>query len=429
MILVAALFLIGAPAASAQETDIVGGTPTTIEEWPWQVAIARPPTPTNGNGQDRQFCGGSLVSPTAVLTAAHCAFEDRGFNPPTSFSVITGRTTLSNDSGPGSGAEIAVTDLFYFVDVAGTPTVQSVNTLQPPGSTVKFDQRKPFDWDVVILQLASAAPAPAEPIELATTNEFNTLDVNTPGDQVFATGYGTQFFGSLVGSNTLNEVELMTKSDTDCGDGTSYGSDFLPDVMVCAGRTTPPGDSCQGDSGGPLVFDPAGPESFKLIGDTSFGVGCAVPEQWGVYGRVADCTMRPLIVAAIARASGAPAPPATTCTSTTGTTGQPTGPAQPVIPMTPADPTLDRVAPETTLTRTPGKRTRSHRATFEWTSTESASFVCQIDQRAPKRCTSPKNRRVRRGNHTFTVTATDAAGNVESTPASYSWKVKKRKRR
>ena len=49
-------------------------------------------------------------------------------------------------------------------------------------------------------------------------------------------------------------------------------------------------DTCQGDSGGPLLVDAAG--VARLVGDTSYGVGCADPDYPGIYGRVADTYLR-----------------------------------------------------------------------------------------------------------------------------------------
>ena len=49
-------------------------------------------------------------------------------------------------------------------------------------------------------------------------------------------------------------------------------------------------DTCQGDSGGPLLV-PAG-SRMRLVGDTSYGAGCAEPGFPGVYGRLADATLR-----------------------------------------------------------------------------------------------------------------------------------------
>ena len=52
--------------------DVVGGTGTSIEQWPWQAAIVTPEA-SGGSAYERQRCGGVLVSRTAVVTAAATA--------------------------------------------------------------------------------------------------------------------------------------------------------------------------------------------------------------------------------------------------------------------------------------------------------------------------------------------------------------------
>ena len=61
-------------------------------------------------------------------------------------------------------------------------------------------------------------------------------------------------------------------------------------TQVAAGFPEGGVDSCQGDSGGPLLVS-AG-SGMRLVGDTSYGAGCAEPGSPGVYGRLADSTMR-----------------------------------------------------------------------------------------------------------------------------------------
>ena len=90
----------------------------------------------------------------------------------------------------------------------------------------------------------------------------------------------------------------------------------------------------------------------------------------------------------------------------------------------------DAKAPRTTIGKHPPKSTRRHRARFRFTADEAgAQFECSLGGRDYKRCSSPKKVRVKTGRHTFKVRASDAAGNVESEPASFTWKVKPRKRR
>ena len=192
---------------------------------------------------------------------------------------------------------------------------------------------------------------------------------------------------------------MQLVADSDCGDATSYGAGFDATTMVCAG--TPPAggkDTCQGDSGGPLVAA-AADGGFRLVGDTSFGVGCAQPEFWGVYGRVADTTMRQAIEWG----------------------------AQ-ITPGGPGTPELDRTAPKTKVKQGPKKKTTKRKAKFKFSASESATFTCALDKATPKACSSPYKKKVSFGKHKLAITATDSVGNVATKPTTYKWKVVKKKK-
>ncbi len=93
-------------------------------------------------------------------------------------------------------------------------------------------------------------------------------------------------------------------------------------------------------------------------------------------------------------------------------------------------PCPDRTAPNTFITERPEKKTRKRTATFEFDSSESGSiFECSVDAGAFAPCSSPHTLLVRRGQHTFRVRATDAAGNADSTPADKTWKVTRKRRK
>ncbi len=105
---------------------------------------------------------------------------------------------------------------------------------------------------------------------------------------------------------------------------------------------------------------------------------------------------------------GPPAPPSTT----------PTSPQQPVSPP-------DTTAPETTISSGPSGTTTSTSASFGFGSSESgSSFQCSLDSGAWSSCASPKSYgSVAVGSHTFSVKATDGAGNADASPATRSWTV------
>jgi trypsin len=259
---------------------IVGGTPTTIGEWPWQTGLLFDPSLVPGNGFDRQFCGGTLVAPNAVISAAHCAFDvvdsDGGFDP-VFFNVVTGRTVLSSNQGQ----ELPVTGYAFFTDAAGNPL---------------FNGDPANGWDAILIQLASPSSSPT--INLAGPNETAAW---AQGRAAFATGWGALNEGPpQVFPDNLREVGINMLGDAGCA---AYGGSFLPQLMVCAGTTAGGKDTCQGDSGGPLVV-PIGAGEYRLVGDTSFGNGCARPGFPGIYGRVAADPMLHGLAAVTEQISG-----------------------------------------------------------------------------------------------------------------------------
>jgi hypothetical protein len=96
-----------------------------------------------------------------------------------------------------------------------------------------------------------------------------------------------------------------------------------------------------------------------------------------------------------------------------------------------APPPPDTLAPETTIIERPRRNTLKRRATFSFISTESgSSFVCSVDGDAFLPCGSPTTtRKLRRRRHTFAVSAVDAAGNEDDTPAMARWKIRRHKQR
>ncbi|MEO7198257.1 MAG: hypothetical protein ABIZ50_07260, partial [Solirubrobacterales bacterium] len=88
----------------------------------------------------------------------------------------------------------------------------------------------------------------------------------------------------------------------------------------------------------------------------------------------------------------------------------------------------DITAPDTHIDQAP-KRVRSRRATIKFSSSESgSSFECRLDGKGFSSCGSPTTlKRLKRGKHSFDVRATDAAGNVDATPARATFRVRKRR--
>jgi len=100
---------------------------------------------------------------------------------------------------------------------------------------------------------------------------------------------------------------------------------------------------------------------------------------------------------------------------------------------TPETPVADTASPDTTITEGPSGKTKKKTATFAFSGTDArtvASFQCKLDSGSFESCTSPKTYSgLKKGSHTVAVRAVDAAGNVDPTPATRTWKVKRKRKK
>ncbi|MBI4897517.1 MAG: hypothetical protein HY827_04025, partial [Actinobacteria bacterium] len=86
--------------------------------------------------------------------------------------------------------------------------------------------------------------------------------------------------------------------------------------------------------------------------------------------------------------------------------------------------TIDLTPPDTSITANPAALSNSANASFSFSATESATFECRLDAGGWSSCSSPKPyTALADATHTFYVRATDTAGNVDASPASYVWAI------
>ena len=354
---------------------IVGGVAASISQYPWQAAVAYNPAVVPGNGYERQFCGGTLVSRTVVITAAHCLYDNTapGFGPPSDFVSFTGRTTLSSTEGQ----EIGWSDYYFFTDAAGNPAFNP--------ST--------YDYDAVFVVLAGASSSP--PVQVAGRNESA---VWAAGQPAFISGWGDTASGAGAYQDSLLAARVQIIADSTCSNPASYGTDFHPELMFCAGVPSGGVDTCQGDSGGPIVVPIAG-GGFRLVGDTSWGIGCGEAQYPGIYGRIAGgTTMGNALQAGIQSVTGE---------NVYGSGAQPL--AVPVISFT--------KKPKNKV-KTKKKKAK---VKFKFTSNEpSTAFTCQLDNKPPAACSSPYSKKVKTGKHTMTIAGANFIGDVGAPPATSS---------
>lgn len=210
---------------------IIGGQFAAMGQFPHQVSLQ-----LNG----RHHCGGSLISNTMIVTAAHCTM---GQNPGQMRAVVG-----TNDLSAGNGQTFGISQLI-------------IHPQYNPQSQ---------DFDMSLIRLSSPVPlgGPVQTIELVEA------DANFAADTMATiSGFGA-INQNLQMPNRLKFAQVQLWSRDFCNAQNVPG---LTDRMICAGHPSGQVSSCQGDSGGPLTVN------GKLFGVVSWGFGCGAKGRPAMY--------------------------------------------------------------------------------------------------------------------------------------------------
>lgn len=218
---------------------IINGTDAAIDEVPYQVSLQT---------RSRHFCGASIISNRWIVTAAHCCEY-----PMKTLSVRAG-STLHYRGGSVHRIEKMIKHENFGYSRFGAP----VNDI----CVMRVDS--PFVFDET-----------RQPISL-----FAMGEPSVPGVMGTVTGWGSTDPNAKKIPDVLQLVQVPIISKEDCSKKyASFGG--LADGGICAAYPEGGKDSCQGDSGGPLAID------GRLAGVVSWGYGCAVAGNPGVYSEIA----------------------------------------------------------------------------------------------------------------------------------------------
>merc|ERR1711988_111645 len=242
-------------------------------EWPHMCAILSEEQVVDQDsgsvgGEDPQVvnlyqCGGSLIAPNVLLTAAHCVHKFQA--EPSKLKVRCGEWDTQNQTEPRAHQDRAV----HQVD------------LHP-----EFNGRNlANDWALLYT---------TEPFELQ--EHIDTICLPDPeqvfeGQECFATGWGKDQFGAAGEYQVvLKEIDLPVVGHQECQDSlrrTRLGRRFqLDDSFICAGGVAGK-DTCKGDGGSPLVCaSKEDPFTYVQAGVVAWGIGCGEDTTPGVYASV-----------------------------------------------------------------------------------------------------------------------------------------------
>lgn len=223
-----------------------------IIDRPWQVAIVTKPKISDFHAQ---ICGGSIISETWVLTAAHCV---QHHTDKSQIEVLVGTDILGGIRGiENHGIRVTVERIKIHEKWQHKDNVE-------------------HDYDIALLELGATIRGRSIPLYHGKFLTSGSLTVSGWG---WVNNSGSKSVNLLFGEPPIQDFAT-------CTDYGSYDSAEITDRMLCAGFPFGGADACDYDSGGPATVAVA--NEHQLAGVVAWGrkLRCGVTKKYGVYTRV-----------------------------------------------------------------------------------------------------------------------------------------------